>query len=94
MICTYDFYSFKCLCIFLMISKILIISKVVLGKETILKSFFVISIYLYTWLPRYGSGKESVCQCRRQGFDLWIRKIPGGGYGNPLQFSCREISMV
>ena len=22
------------------------------------------------------SGKESACQCKRQGFDLWIRKIP------------------
>ena len=27
-------------------------------------------------LPRRCSGKESACQCRRQGFDPWIRKIP------------------
>ena len=27
-------------------------------------------------LPRGLSGKESACQCRRYGFDPWIRKIP------------------
>ena len=30
-------------------------------------------------LPRWLSGKESACQCRRYkrcGFDLWVRKIP------------------
>ena len=38
--------------------------------------------------------KESTCQCRRHGFDPWIRKIPtsgtspGEGNGNPLQYSC------
>ena len=26
-------------------------------------------------LPRALSGKESTCQCRRCGFNLWIRKI-------------------
>ena len=31
--------------------------------------------------------KESACQCRRQ-FDPWVRKIPLGGHGNPLQYSC------
>ena len=24
------------------------------------------------------------------GFDPWVRKIPGGGHGNPLQHSCLE----
>ena len=28
------------------------------------------------WLPWWLSGKESACQCRRQGFDPWVRKIP------------------
>ena len=32
-----------------------------------------------------GSGKESACQ---RGFDPWVRKIPGEGNGNPLQYSC------
>ena len=26
-------------------------------------------------LPRWDSGKEFSCQCRRRGFDLWIGKI-------------------
>ena len=44
-----------------------------------------------TGLPRWLSGKESACQCRkcrRCGFDPWVRKIhPGGGNDNPLQCS-------
>ena len=27
-------------------------------------------------LPRWRSGKESACQCRRCGFNPWVRKIP------------------
>ena len=27
-------------------------------------------------LPWWLSGKESACQCRRQGFDAWSRRIP------------------
>jgi len=27
-------------------------------------------------LPRWPSGKESTCQCRRLGFDPWPGKIP------------------
>ena len=26
--------------------------------------------------PRWLSGKESACQCRRRGFDSWVRKMP------------------
>ena len=26
-------------------------------------------------------------------FNPWVGKIPGGGNGNPLQYSCRENSM-
>ena len=25
---------------------------------------------------------------KHQGFDPWVRKIPGGGNGNPLYYSC------
>ena len=38
--------------------------------------------------------KESACQCRRCSFDPWVGNIPwrglspGGGHGNPLQYSC------
>ena len=27
-----------------------------------------------------------------QGFNSWVEKIPGGGNGNPLQYSCLENS--
>ena len=30
----------------------------------------------FQWLPRWLSGKESACQCRRCGFNPWVRKIP------------------
>ena len=26
----------------------------------------------------------------RHRFDPWVRKIPGGGHGNPFQYSCLE----
>ena len=46
-------------------------------------------------LSRWHSGKESSCQCRRPKrcwFDPWVRKIPGVGNGNPLQYSCPDNS--
>ena len=45
---------------------------------------------------RDANGKELACQCRRQkrcGFNPWIGRYPGGGNGNPLQYSCRENPM-
>ena len=42
------------------------------------------------------SGQEPACQCRRHkrfGFDPQVRsppRSPGGGHGNPLQYSCLE----
>ena len=42
------------------------------------------------------SGKESTCQCKRckrRGLDLLVRKIPGLGNGNLLQYSHLENSM-
>ena len=47
-------------------------------------------------LPWCLGGQESTCQCRkckRQGIDPWVKKSPGGGNGNPLQYSCLENSM-
>ena len=42
---------------------------------------------------RQGSarGKEHTCQYRRRKkgrFRPWVGKIPGGGHGNPIQYSC------
>jgi len=42
------------------------------------------------------SGKEHACQCKRYKrprFDPWVRKILGGGHGNPLQYSCLKDPM-
>ena len=47
-------------------------------------------------LPMWLSGKESVChwkRCKGHRFDPWGRKIPEGGNGNPLQYSCLENPM-
>ena len=37
-------------------------------------------------LPRWLIGKD--LPSRRRVFDSWDWKIPGGGNGNPLQYSC------
>ena len=34
-------------------------------------------------LPWWLSGKESVCQCKRRGFNPWIKKIPWRGNWQP-----------
>ena len=46
--------------------------------------------------PMWLSGKESVShwkRCKRHRFDSWVRRIPGGGNGNLLQYSCLENSV-
>ena len=65
-------------------------------------------IYIYTFsfkrilflyglgLPRWCNGKESVCQhgdTRDKGLIPGSRRSPGGGNGNPLQYSCLENPM-
>ena len=41
--------------------------------------------------PSRADGKESpCCRCSRPGFDHWVRKIPGEGDGNTLQYCCLE----
>ena len=49
--------------------------------------------YKPSGLPRWHSGKESTCQCRRCKFDPWVGKIPVVGNGHPLQYSCMENPM-
>ena len=41
----------------------------------------------YKGLPRWLSGKQSICLCKRHVFDPWVWKIPGDGNDNPLQCS-------
>ena len=44
------------------------------------------------WLHRWLSGKGSACQCRRCGFDLWVRKIPWRKKWQPTPvFSPRKV---
>ena len=43
-------------------------------------------------LPRWLSGKESVCQCRSPSIP-GVRRSPGEGNGNALQYSCLENPM-
>ena len=43
------------------------------------------------YLPRWLSSKESACQCRRHGFDPWVRKIPGQVNGNHSRILAWEI---
>ena len=53
-------------------------------------------MWQFLGFPGGTSGKEPTCQCRRHRrleFDLWVGKIPGGGNGNPLQYSCLENPM-
>ena len=53
-------------------------------------------MWQFLGFPAGTSGKEPTCQCRRHRrleFDLWVGKIPGGGNGNPLQYSCLENPM-
>ena len=47
-------------------------------------------------LPRWHSGKESPCQCRRHRrprFNPWVGKIPWSTKWQPLQYSCLENPM-
>ena len=46
-------------------------------------------------IPWWLSGRESVCQCRRQGFDPWVGKILSEvrGNGSSLQYLCLENPM-
>ena len=39
-------------------------------------------------LPGWLSCEESTCQCRKHGSIPGLGKSPGGGHGNPLQYSC------
>ena len=43
--------------------------------------------------PGGASIKDSTYQCRRQGLIPVLGRSPGGGHGNPLQYSCPESPM-
>ena len=74
---------------------------------SILEALFSLWKYMYpfiftaSWgiirgLPGGASFKEPICQFRRHkrhGFDPGSGRSPGGGHGNPLQYSCLENPM-
>ena len=49
--------------------------------------------YLCHGLPWWLSGKESVCSAGDVGVIPGLRRSPGGGHDNPLQYSCLENAM-
>ena len=57
--------------------------------------FHLILDTLHTGLPRWPSGKESSCQCRRcqrYRFDPSVGKVPWSRKWQPTQYFCRENS--
>ena len=42
--------------------------------------------------PTGSDGKESACNVGDQGSIPGLERTPGGGHGNPLQYSCLENS--
>ena len=51
------------------------------------KPAFSLSSFIYVFICLPGVS-ESACQCRRYGFDHWVRKILWKRNCNPLQYSC------
>ena len=62
-------------------------------------SFFLSAVYVmvllkYSFLsfvfPGGSVGKESACNAGDLGLIFGLGKSPGGGHGNPLQYSCQD----
>ena len=54
-------------------------------------------LYIYTFMSHMGlpcgsDGKGSACNAGCLGLIPVLRRFPGGGHGNPLQYSCLEES--
>ena len=43
--------------------------------------------------PNGSAGKESTCNAGDAGLIPGLNRSPGGGYGNPLQYSCWDNPM-
>ena len=55
--------------------------------------FFGICKKLKRGLPRWLSGEESTCNVGDVSVIPGLGRSPGGGHGNPLQYSCLENPM-
>ena len=47
-------------------------------------------MHLYCWVEFGSDSKESACNVGDLGSIPGLRRSPGGGHGNPLQYSCLE----
>ena len=55
---------------------------------------FILYIVVCIWgFPGSSGGKESTCNAGSLGSIPGSRRSPGGGHGNPLQYSCLENPM-
>ena len=45
---------------------------------------------MYSGFPGGSDGKESACNAGDLGLIPGLGRFPGGGHGNPLQYSCLE----
>ena len=59
---------------------------------------YLLFVFIHTFvnpvrLPWWLSGKESACSAGDLGSIPGLGISPGGGHGNPLQYSCLENSM-
>ena len=57
---------------------------------------FIVEYNMRMGFPDGAVDKESAYQCRRHKrhrFDPWVKKIPGGGNGNPFQYSGLDSCM-
>ena len=57
-------------------------------------TFIMLMYFLSVGFPDGASGKEFTYQCRRyKSSIIELRRSPGGGHSNPLQYSCLENPM-
>ena len=49
-------------------------------------------MYIYVGFPGDSDNKESTCNAGDSGLMPALGRCPGGGHGNPLQYSCLENS--
>ena len=53
----------------------------------------LVDIHTYRGFPGGSDGKESACNAGDLGLIPRLGRCPGGGYGNPLQYSCLDNPM-
>ena len=63
-------------------------------QSILAQQYFQLTIVYRDITPSAGAGgEESACQWRRCRFDPRVRKLPGGGHSNALQYCCLETPM-